>query len=233
MTRMYRVKKSGPLGAAVATAVWPFGDLPRGQYGAIYADPPWHFQSWTTPRWNGGRQFQSPAKAPPYDALNLDEIEALPVGDLAAPDCALFAWGIWVMLPQILRVIEAWGFNYKTCAFNWIKADLSQMDMLAESESGQLGLGYWVRQNSEFCLLATRGAPTRLHRNVRQGIIEPRREHSRKPDCVPGRIERLVAGPYVELFARTARPGWDCWGNEVGKFAPPARPFPEAPHAAD
>jgi N6-adenosine-specific RNA methylase IME4 len=53
---------------------------------------------------------------------------------------------------------------------------------------------------------------------VRQGIIEPRREHSRKPDCIHERIERLVAGPYVELFARQRRPGWDCWGNEVDKF---------------
>jgi N6-adenosine-specific RNA methylase IME4 len=68
------------------------------------------------------------------------------------------------------------------------------------------------------CLLATRGSPKRLNADVRQGIIEPRREHSRKPDCIHERIERLVAGPYVELFARQRRPGWDCWGNEVDKF---------------
>jgi N6-adenosine-specific RNA methylase IME4 len=81
-----------------------------------------------------------------------------------------------------------------------------------------MGLGYWTRANTEPCLLATRGKPKRLNADVRQGIIEPRREHSRKPDCVHDRIERLVAGPYLELFARARRPGWDAWGNEVGKF---------------
>jgi N6-adenosine-specific RNA methylase IME4 len=83
-------------------------------------------------------------------------------------------------------------------------------------------MGYWTRANSEVCLLATRGHPKRLNADVRQGIIEPRREHSRKPDCVPGRIERLVAGPYLELFARTRREGWDSWGNQTDKFAPRA-----------
>lgn len=78
-------------------------------------------------------------------------------------------------------------------------------------------LGYWTRSNSEVCLLATKGAPKRLNADVRQAIIEPRREHSRKPD-IHTRIERLVAGPYLELFARRTRPGWDSWGNEVGKF---------------
>jgi N6-adenosine-specific RNA methylase IME4 len=82
-----------------------------------------------------------------------------------------------------------------------------------------MGMGYWTRANSEPCLLATRGKPKRLNADVRQGIIEPRREHSRKPDCVPGRIERLVAGPYLELFCRTTRPGWTVWGNQVGKFS--------------
>ena len=83
---------------------------------------------------------------------------------------------------------------------------------------GQVGLGYWTRANSEVCLLATKGKPKRLNADVRQAILEPRREHSRKPDCTYQRIERLVAGPYLELFARTQRPGWTAWGNEVGKF---------------
>lgn len=81
-------------------------------------------------------------------------------------------------------------------------------------------LGYWTRSNSEVCLLATRGKPKRSNADVRQAIIAPRREHSRKPDGIHERIERLVAGPYLELFARQRRPGWDCWGNEVEKFAP-------------
>jgi N6-adenosine-specific RNA methylase IME4 len=82
-----------------------------------------------------------------------------------------------------------------------------------------MGLGYWTRANTEVCLLATRGKPKRLNAGVRQAIIAPRREHSRKPDCVHERIERLVAGPYVELFARQRRQGWDVWGHQVGKFA--------------
>jgi N6-adenosine-specific RNA methylase IME4 len=69
-------------------------------------------------------------------------------------------------------------------------------------------------------LLATRGKPKRLNADVRQGIIAPRREHSRKPDGIHQRIERLVAGPYLELFARQSRPGWTVWGNETNKFAP-------------
>ncbi|HVB15727.1 MAG TPA: MT-A70 family methyltransferase [Stellaceae bacterium] len=197
---------------------WPFGSLQCGHYGAILADPPWHFQSWTTPRWNGGHHVQTPAKAPPYDAMNLDEIESLPVAELAAPDCTLFMWGIWVMLPHALRVIESWGFEYKTAAFVWTKANVRQIDLFRDDADGQLGLGYWVRQNTEFCFLATRGKPKRLHADVRQGIIAPRREHSRKPDGIHARIERLVAGPYVELFARQRRPGWDTWGNQTDKF---------------
>ena len=200
---------------------WPFGDLEPGRYGAILADPPWHFQSWTGARWNGDKHKKvlTPAKAPDYATMTGDEIEALPVRDLAAPDCALFVWGIWVMLPQALSTIAAWGFTYKTCAFNWTKADIKQPDMFREQYDGQWGLGYWVRQNTEFCLLTTRGAPKRLNATVQQAIIEKRREHSRKPDGIHERIERLVAGPYVELFARQRRPGWDAWGNETDKFA--------------
>jgi N6-adenosine-specific RNA methylase IME4 len=81
-----------------------------------------------------------------------------------------------------------------------------------------MGSGYWTRANSEVCLLATRGNPKRLDAGVRQAIVEPRRQHSRKPDCVHDRIERLVAGPYLELFARQRRPNWDCWGNQTDKF---------------
>ena len=77
--------------------------------------------------------------------------------------------------------------------------------------------------NAELCLLATTGSPKRLSRGVPQVIAEPIREHSRKPDCVYERIEALVDGPYLELFARQEYPGWDAWGNEVGKYVPQAR----------
>lgn len=146
------------------------------------------------------------------------ELASLPVSSLAAPDCVLFLWICWPILEQSLRLLPAWGFTYKTCAFAWIKANTQQMDLLRDDGDPFAGLGYWTRANSEVCLLATRGKPKRLNADVRQGIIAPRREHSRKPDGIHERIERLVAGPYLELFARQRRPGWDVWGNEVDKF---------------
>jgi N6-adenosine-specific RNA methylase IME4 len=197
-----------------------FDGLELGKYGAILADPPWHFQSWTNGRWKGDGKIFTPPKAPEYHTMSVEQIATLPVANLAAKDCALFCWGIWVMLPECLKVIKAWGFEYKTCAFNWTKANISQIDMFQETDNGQLGLGYWVRQNTEYCLLATRGNPKRLSANIRQAIIERRRQHSRKPDCIHQRIEKLVAGPYCELFARQRRTGWDCWGNETNKFTP-------------
>ena len=91
-----------------------------------------------------------------------------------------------------------------------MKAHVRQHDMFREDADVQVGMGYWTRANSEVCLLGTRGLPKRLNADVRQGIIAPRREHSRKPDGIHERIERLVAGPYLELFARQKRTGWDC-----------------------
>jgi N6-adenosine-specific RNA methylase IME4 len=120
-------------------------------------------------------------------------------------------------MPEALAVMESWGFIYKTCAFSWMKADPYRLWGLEEDV--RMGLGYWTRANSEVCLLGTRGKVRRRDNSVRQGIIEPIRGHSRKPDCVHERIERLVAGPYLELWARkSTRPGWTFWGNEIGKF---------------
>jgi len=182
-------------------------------YGAIYADPPWRFRTYDNAI-SVGR-----GEAPHYLSMRVDDIAALPIGDLAADDCALFLWMSWPQLLDALRVIDAWGFEYKSCAFAWMKARIDQIEMFDDAKIDQMGMGYWTRANSEVCLLATRGNPERVDRGVRQAIIEPRREHSRKPDCVYGRIERLVGGPYLELFARTRRPGWDAWGNEVERFA--------------
>jgi len=205
---------------------WPFGNLPRGHYGAIYADPPWQFKTlWGTATGPGNRNAG-------YQTMSIPDVGSLPVADLAADDCVLFMWAIWILLPEAFEIIKAWGFEYKTCAFSWMKARGTQSDLFRDEMDVQFGLGYWTRANSEVCLLATRGHPKRLNADVRQGIIEPRREHSRKPDCVPGRIERLVAGPYIELFARTTRPGWDSWGNQTDKFAP-ARQFDDATDARD
>ncbi len=188
-----------------------FDDLPKGHFGAILADPPWHFQAWASPPYGKGRAAESH-----YNTMKENELNALPVHQVAADDCVLFLWTCWPMLQQSLRVLDAWGFKYKTCAFSWLKADPYRL--FALEEDVWMGLGYWTRSNTEPCLLATRGKPKRTAADVRQGLIEKAREHSRKPDCVHERIERLVAGPYLELFARQTRPGWTSWGNEVNKL---------------
>lgn len=169
-------------------------------YGVIYADPPWHFRTWSAK----GRGRCADAW---YDVMTLDEIRALPVAEYAAKDCVLLLWAIDPMLPHALSVIAAWGFEFKTVGFYWVKQN--------RDGSPFMGLGRWTRMNPEQCLLATRGRPRRLSAAVRKLISSPRREHSRKPDEVYERIETLVAGPYLELFARQERPGWDSWGNEV------------------
>jgi N6-adenosine-specific RNA methylase IME4 len=188
-----------------------FDDLPRNTFGAILADPPWHFHTWSL----NGRD-RSPDKH--YCTMRLADIAALDVQFVALDNCILFIWATWPLLNEALAVIESWGFNYKTCAFCWMKAHAGQLDMLRDDLDPLIGTGYWTRANSEVCLLATRGKPKRLNADVRQGIIAPGREHSRKPDGIHERIERLAAGPYLELFARQTRPGWTCWGNEVSKF---------------
>lgn len=190
------------------TAAWP-----TGKYGAILADPPWQFANlWNTPA------GPNRGDAAHYSTMSIDDIAAMPVADIADDDCVLFVWGIWILLPRVLDIITAWGFEYKSCAFDWMKADVRQTDMFKETGDVQMGLGYWTRANTEYCLLATRGKPKRLNADVRQGIIAPRREHSRKPDGIHERIERLVGGPYLELFARQERKGWNVWGNQTDKF---------------
>ena len=177
------------------------------KYGVIYADPPWSFRNWSAK--GTGRNAVSH-----YDCLSPQELSALPIADLAAPDCALFLWATDPLLPRAIELIQAWGFEYKTVGFYWVKLN-------AKPKHGAdffTGLGYWTRANPEQCLLATRGKPTRRAKDVRRVVTESRREHSRKPDSVRERIERLVSGPYLELFARETKPGWDCWGNQAKLF---------------
>ncbi len=187
----------------------------RRTFGAILADPPWLWRPWSA---------KGADRSPGYRTDPLAEIAALPVQKLAAKDCALFVWVVWPMLREALDLIDAWGFDYKTCGLAWMKQNPS-------GEGLFLGQGYWTRANSEVCLLATRGAPTRLDAGVPQAILAPVREHSQKPDEVHERVERLVAGPYLELYARSPREGWTAWGNEIerAKFAPSAAANPPSP----
>lgn len=182
----------------------PAMKFPDGKYAAILVDPPWRFETYSDK--GKGRSADKH-----YAVMGWQDLVDLPVSDLAAKDCALFLWTTDPMLPKALDLIEAWGFTYKTVAFTWAKTN-------RKSEGWFTGTGYWTRANPEMCLLGTRGKPKRLHKDVRQLITSPRREHSRKPDEVYEHIERLVAGPYIELFARQRRHNWQSWGLEVAKF---------------
>lgn len=167
------------------------------EYGVILADPPWRFSTYS----EAGKGRSAEAW---YECLSLEDICALPVENLAAKDCVLFLWTTDPFLQLSFRVIESWGFTYKTVGFYWVKTPASWF-----------GTGYWTRANPEPCLLATRGSPHRLNSDVRKLIAAPRREHSRKPDEIYDRIQRLCPGPYMELFARQRWPNWDSLGNET------------------
>ena len=169
------------------------------KYSVIYADPPW--------RYHTGSNTRSPERH--YPTMKLQDIQALPVADLAADDCTLFLWATLPQLKEALSVIDAWGFKYKTTAFVWIKLNRN-------SDGIFWGLGFWTRANAEICLLATRGRPKRRATNIHQVIISHVEEHSKKPDEARRRIVALMGDvPRIELFARQAPPGWDGWGNEV------------------
>ncbi len=182
-----------------------------GAYSVIYADPPWNFATYS--RKGRGRSAHAH-----YDCMSQAELEALPVADWAADDAALLMWITDPHLPRAFELIEAWGFTYKTVGFYWAKLNRSASADQFSEDDFFTGMGYWTRANAEQCLLATRGSPKRQGRDVRRLLVSPRREHSRKPDEAYGRIERLMDGPYLEMFARTTRPGWDSWGNQAGLF---------------
>lgn len=169
------------------------------KYGCIVADPPWSFETFCGKRTTPHRGAQEH-----YTTMQLSGLQLLPVADWADSNCALFMWVVDSHLDEALALGKWWGFEFKTCAFVWSK--------------GRIGMGYWTRKQTEQCWLFTKGKPARKDKGVRQVIDAPRREHSRKPDEVYGRVEALVDGPYLEMFARQRRPGWDAWGNEVEKF---------------
>ena len=176
-------------------------NLLTNNYGVIYADPPWSFKTFS----NKGKD-RSPEKH--YPVLSLADICNLPVGRIAKDDSVLLMWVCDPMLDQAFEVIDAWGFKYKTVGFTWAKTNKNKLGFFT-------GLGYWTRGNPEMCLLATKGRPKRKSMSVPQLVVSERRRHSEKP-LIHNRIEELLDGPYIELFARKeTRPGWDFWGNEV------------------
>src|SRR5215813_489650 len=204
--------------AALAAPV-PFVGLRRSYYGAIAVDPASHFKSYTA------IQSQNPSSRRDnerhYKTMSFAELAALPIKELAAPTgCHLFVWTSGPFLPQALKLIEAWRFKFSTRAFTWLKTRRSWEpgDPLTESDF-PVGLGLTVRHQTEIVLLARRGNCRRRRKDIRELILAPRREHSRKPDEFYARVEQYCEGPYADLFARERRPGWHCWGDEVAKFS--------------
>lgn len=189
--------------------------LPPGPFGCILADPPWAFKTFS-----GKRATPHRSANDHYVTTDTRVLADMPVASVAAKDCALFMWIVDSHLDQAMDLGRAWGFGFKTVAFIWLKETENgrQIDIWNGDSDPRIGMGYWTRKQAEICLLFTRGKPARLGKGVRQIIRDKRREHSRKPDEQYERIEALVGGPYLELFARQSRPGWSAWGNEVGKF---------------
>ena len=170
-----------------------------GKYGIVYADPPWRYDM---KRGNGVAENH-------YPTMSIEEIADLPVKELADENCALFLWVTFPLLREIWKIIDAWGFTYKSVAFVWIKQN-------KKADSLFWGMGYWTRANAEICILATKGSPKRYSKRVHQVIVSHIEEHSKKPEEARRRIEQLMGDvPRIELFARRETPGWDVWGNEV------------------
>lgn len=187
--------------------IWPFGNLAPLRYSVLLIDPPWQFKNWSKKgEWKNASRH--------YRCMPTDEICRLPIGHLAAPHCAAVVWATAPMLEDAMRALKAWGFEYKSMGC-WAKRT-------RRDNAWQFGGGYIMRGAVEPFLIGTIGDPTRKDtkaaRSVRNLIVAPVREHSRKPDQMFDAIEALYDGPYAEVFSRTERPGWDCWGDEVGMF---------------
>ena len=189
--------------------------MPRGEYRVIYADPPWDFA--------GG---QGRGATNHYPTMRVGDIKALPVERLAKFEgAALFLWCPCAYVPYAIDVMTAWGFTFRTVAFVWQKRT-------AQDERDRLGMGFWTRIQTELVLLGTRARVSRLETGTRveQIVRSPVGAHSAKPAEVCERIEALLNGPYIELFARgDARPGWATWGLEAKPVTCPCCGYEGAP----
>lgn len=185
--------------------------FPNKKYQIIYADPPWSYQNYGYDKTKSGARAKRGVEKE-YRTMSIDRINALPISNISADNCALFLWVTFPLLLEGLSTISAWGFDYKTVGFVWIKH-------YRKSLSEFWGMGNWTRSNSEICVIGVKGHPQRESANVHQIIKAPVGEHSKKPDIVRDRIVELCGDlPRIELFARQSAPGWDAWGNEVNKF---------------
>jgi N6-adenosine-specific RNA methylase IME4 len=173
--------------------------LPQGQFGVIVADPPWHFASNSAAK--PGRNVRRH-----YATMTIQDIAAMPVGDLAERDCLLLLWATNPLLDRAIDALRAWGFRYLSNVV-WDKQ--------------ALGTGYWTRSVHEPCLLASRGRPYCPRPLFPRSIMsERRREHSRKPEWLYQCIDQHYPdATKLDLFSRQRRPGWSHFGDQVDFFA--------------
>lgn len=170
--------------------------LPAGPYRVIAIDPPWRYSA---------RAGDATHRAGnPYPDMALDEIKALPIAKLAHEDCIVWLWTTNAFLKEAFECLESWGFESKTM-LSWVK--------------DRIGMGNWLRGQTEHCLMAVRGKPVVVLTNQSTALSAPMREHSRKPDEFYAMVDALCPGNKLEMFAREPRSGWHCWGAEVTLFA--------------
>ena len=169
------------------------GTLPVGPFRTVLADPPWSY--------NQAKGLSGVAAAH-YATMATKDIAALPVEAVAAMDSVLLMWATNPLLPEALRVMDAWGFAYKT-SLTWCK--------------NTFGPGFWLRGQSEHVLIGTRGKPPRPAVAPSSVLHADNPGHSQKPRSFYPIAEALGAGPRVELFARQQRAGWTAWGNELSR----------------
>lgn len=183
-------------------------NLPDKTYSVIYADPPWSYRQCGMGPKSRGNAAQH------YHTMTVEDICALPIQRLAGGGgCALFMWATFPTIPDALRVMQAWGFEYKTAAFVWVKKN-------RKSGTPFWGMGAYTRANAEVCLLGItpdfKAKEQIKSHAVHQIVEEPIQAHSVKPDEVRKRIVTLMGDvPRIELFARQRATGWDAWGDEL------------------
>lgn len=184
------------------TSAEEFRSEVTGRYRTVLADPPWQFTNRT------GKMAPEHKRLSRYPTMALDEIMALPIEQTLEETAHLYLWVPNALLPEGLQVLVAWGFTYKT--------NLVWQKVRKDGGPDGRGVGFYFRNVTELILFGVRGhlrtlQPGRTQTNV---LISQKREHSRKPDQIYPIIESCSPGPYLELFARFRRPGWDQWGNE-------------------
>ena len=190
--------------------------LPYRHFKCIHSDVPWRFESYS----EEGEERSAQAH---YECMDLASVARLGVEAHAAEDCHLFFWvtGPFLSIGAHLPIMRSWGFEPVAMAFVWVKLNASwhpRWMTHIDNAMWFMGLGHTTRQNAEYVILGRKGKPQRLSKSVKQIIAAPVREHSRKPADVYERIERYCDGPYLDLFGRERRAGWEVRGNEAGKF---------------